>query len=142
MAYTVRIAGETSETDGVIDNVTRGDDTAGGSETDMIRAKLLLKLSALPDFELMASYTDDDRVFGQCLNRDKAPSDFFLQEQAIDGANIAGVDGTVDYDQFLPKLGASYHIAEEQTVSAFVQRGYPYRWRCTGALRRVSKLWH
>tara|TARA_B100000035_G_scaffold314980_1_gene333292 strand:- start:482 stop:2764 length:2283 start_codon:yes stop_codon:yes gene_type:complete len=47
----------------------------------------------------------------------------FLQAQA-DTANTPGVAEESEYSNFLPKLGVSYALADNQTLSFFVQKGF------------------
>lgn len=45
-------------------------------------------------------------------------------EAEAQAANTPGADLDADFDAFLPKLGVSYHLGDEQTLSFIVQRGY------------------
>ena len=58
-----RVAAESSESVGLINNPTV-DDRVGGGNSDMWRLKLLIEPSALPDFTLKLSHMDDERTFG------------------------------------------------------------------------------
>ncbi|MEM7100511.1 MAG: TonB-dependent receptor [Pseudomonadota bacterium] len=58
-----RVAYETADSDGLIDNPTRGEN-ASENESDVLRVKLLIEPEAIPDLTVRLSHSIDDREFG------------------------------------------------------------------------------
>ena len=84
-----RIAGEITESNGVMTNITLNDDKIGGNEVDMIRTKVLIAPEALPELEVMLSHMYDDREFGQRISRAEDPYGF---DNRVDFSNRAFSD--------------------------------------------------
>ncbi len=97
-----RIAGELSDTNGVIENTTLNRN-ADASDNKFLRAKLLFEPSAIPDLSVLLSYTRDERRNGNNTVRADVEDPFNNREVESNRLSSDKVDldigvVTIDYD--------------------------------------------
>jgi len=107
-----RLAAEHSEQDGVIRNLTTGDDDYGFKKGDNIRGKLLFTPEALPGLRVVASWMHDK-------HRNGATYAFSDVSDAWSHRTLEGNRDTIDHAKSdIATIDASYDITEALALSS------------------------
>lgn len=97
-----RVAAEVTDTDGLVQNPTRGE-FADARDSVFLRAKLLVEPAAAPDLSVLLSYTRDEREFGDATALVDVVDGFenrqiFSNRQGLDNAYADIGVATINYD--------------------------------------------